>query len=113
MSKLSERLRVMANLGVSISVLLECADAAERLERLNAELRNDLQRVDHAYRELQHAGEVRYDRAQAAIAENAALRAACERTKEILDAWGPERRGDTLERLYERITAALAKRGAT
>ncbi len=37
------------------------------------------------------------------------LYAACKRTLEILDAWGPERRGDTLERLHERIKAALAK----
>lgn len=32
---------------------------------------------------------------------------ACKRTKEILDAWGPERRGHTLELLHERLTDAL------
>lgn len=37
------------------------------------------------------------------------LFAACNRTLEILDAWGPERRGDSLERLHERLTAAIAK----
>lgn len=41
------------------------------------------------------------------------LVAALERTLEILDAWGPERRGDTLERLHERITAALSKARGT
>lgn len=34
---------------------------------------------------------------------------ACNRTKEILDAWGPERRGHTLELLHARLTAAIAK----
>lgn len=42
------------------------------------------------------------------IAASPKLLEACERTLEILDAWGPERRGHTLELLHERLTAAIA-----
>ena len=37
------------------------------------------------------------------------LLAACKRTHEILEQWGPERRGETLELLHARLEAAILK----
>jgi hypothetical protein len=121
MSNLSTRLRSLFHFpGSYVSpdvsrALLECADAAERLEREVAALRNDLQRVECLYRELQHAGEVRYDRAEAALAENAALRAACEAALEILPKVGsaPFKTKVRSCEIADQVRAALAKRGAT
>lgn len=39
------------------------------------------------------------------------LLAACQRTKEILDSWGPGRWGETLRLLHERMSKAIAKAG--
>ena len=64
MSNLSTRLRSLFHFpGSYVSpdvsrALLECADAAERLEREVAALRNDLQRVECLYRELLAACEI-------------------------------------------------------
>lgn len=38
-----------------------------------------------------------------------ALTNACQATKDILEKWGPERWGSTLELLHEKLTTALAK----
>lgn len=43
------------------------------------------------------------------LAERAELLDCCIRTKEILDAWGPGRRGHTLELLHGRLEKALGK----
>lgn len=58
-----------------------------------------------AYREAEEIG--------AMLAAAPDLLACCIRAKEILDQWGPERWGDTLQRLHERLDKAIKKATVT
>lgn len=73
--------------GLLARVMVERCDACERFTS-DVEARTYLLRMLHAA---------------------PGLLKACIRTKEILDAWGPGRRGHTLELLHGQLSEAIAK----